>query len=102
MLKVIRDNLKYLSWILWVIIALFVAAIFVGFGDVTSFGRGSSARVAAPVGHHSITRDDYQRSYQALERRFRQMYGEQFTPEMAKQMQLPLQALNQAVNQRIL
>ena len=52
--------------------------------------------MAATIGRDSITRDDYQRSYQALERRFRQMYGEQFTPEMAKQMQLPLQALNQA------
>ncbi|HEV7517204.1 MAG TPA: peptidyl-prolyl cis-trans isomerase [Thermoanaerobaculia bacterium] len=103
MLKVFRQNLKYLSWILWVIIALFVAAIFIGFGDVTSFGKGAtSAHVAATVGHDSITREDYQRSYQALERRFQQMYGDQFTPELAKQMQLPLQALTQAVNQKIL
>jgi peptidyl-prolyl cis-trans isomerase D len=103
MLKVFRENLKYLSWILWVIIALFVAAIFIGFGDVTSFGKGaSSAHVAATVGHDTITRDDYQRSYQALDRRFQQMYGEQYTPEVAKQMQLPLQALTQAVNQKIL
>jgi peptidyl-prolyl cis-trans isomerase D len=103
MLKVFRENLKYLSWILWVIIALFVAAIFIGFGDVTSFGRGAtSSHVAATVGHDSVTREDYQRSYQALQRRFQQMYGEQFTPEMEKQMQLPLQALTQAINQKVL
>ena len=32
MLKVLRDNVKYLSWILWVVIALFILAIFVDFG----------------------------------------------------------------------
>jgi peptidyl-prolyl cis-trans isomerase D len=104
MLKVIRDNLKYLSWILWVIIALFVAAIFIGFGDVTSsFDKGAGSRsVAATVGHDTITREDYQRSYQALEQRYQQRYGDQFTTEMAKQMQVPLQALTQAVNQRLM
>jgi len=103
MLKVFRENIKYLSWILWVIIALFVAAIFIGFGDVTSFGKGAnSSHVAATVGHETITREDFQRSYQALERRMQQTYGDQYTPEVAKQMQLPLQALTQAVNQKIL
>jgi peptidyl-prolyl cis-trans isomerase D len=103
MLKVFRENIKYLSWILWVIIALFVAAIFIGFGDVTSFGKGAnSSHVAATVGHETITREDFQRSYQALERRMQQTYGEQYTPEVAKQMQLPLQALTQAVNQKVL
>ena len=32
MLKVLRDNVKYLSWILWVIIGLFVLFVFVDFG----------------------------------------------------------------------
>ena len=32
MLKVFRDNLKNLAWILWVIIALFVLALAADFG----------------------------------------------------------------------
>jgi hypothetical protein len=32
MLKVFRDNLKRLVWILWVVIAAFVLLVFVDFG----------------------------------------------------------------------
>ena len=32
MLKVFRDNLKYLSWILWGVILVFVVFVFVDFG----------------------------------------------------------------------
>jgi peptidyl-prolyl cis-trans isomerase D len=100
MLKVLRDNLKYLSWILWIIIGLFVAAIFVGFDSMT-LGRGDS-QVAASVGRDRITRKEFELRYRNLERQMQQAYGEQFTPEMAKQMQLPLRTLNDLVQRRIL
>ncbi len=100
MLKVLRENVKYLSWILWVIIGLFVLFVFVDFGTgVRSRGQVSWA---AKVGHETISEAEFQQSYQSLDRRLQQMYGEQYTPEVAKQMQVPLQALNQAVNDRIL
>jgi len=101
MLKVLRDNLKYLSWILWVIIAIFVGAIFVGFDSSWRTGSGNPA-VAATVGHDSISREEFDRTYRALDKRYQQMYGEQFNQELAKQLQLPLQALNQVINRRIL
>src|SRR5436305_8679415 len=100
MLKVLRDNIKYLSWILWVIIALFVGAIFVSFDS--SWRTESSTRDVATVGHDPITREEFDRTYRALERQYQQAYGEQFTPEVAKQLQLPLKALGDAVNRRIL
>ncbi|HZF11767.1 MAG TPA: SurA N-terminal domain-containing protein [Thermoanaerobaculia bacterium] len=100
MLKVLRDNIKYLSWILWLIIALFVGAIFVSF-DSTRL-TGGSTRDVATVGHDAVTREEFDRTYKALERQYQQAYGEQFTPEVAKQLQLPLKALGDAVNRRIL
>jgi peptidyl-prolyl cis-trans isomerase D len=100
MLKVLRDNIKYLSWILWVIIALFVGAIFVSFDS--SWRTEGSTRDVATVGHDPVTREEFDRTYRALERQYQQAYGEQFTPEVAKQLQLPLKALGDAVNRRIL
>ena len=101
MLKVFRDNLKYLNWILWVVIGLFVLFVFVDFGGGLS-GQGTPRATAAKVGRDTVTVTEFRNQYRNLENRFRQMYGEQFTPEVAKQMRLPIQALDQAVAQKIL
>ena len=42
MLKILRDNLKYLSWILWVVILIFIAFVFVDFGGGLSRGSGGA------------------------------------------------------------
>ncbi len=39
MLKILRDNLKYLSWILWLVIVIFIAFVFVDFGGGLSGSR---------------------------------------------------------------
>lgn len=104
MLKVFRDNLKYLSWILWLVVALFIGYIFTDFGGGLG-RRGSGAtgdNVAASVGKQTVTMEEFERHYKRLEGLYRQIYGEQFTAEAARQMGLPLQALNQAVSQKIL
>ncbi|HEX3129074.1 MAG TPA: peptidyl-prolyl cis-trans isomerase [Thermoanaerobaculia bacterium] len=104
MLKVFRDNLKYLSWILWLVVALFIFFIWADFG--TGLGRRGGGRVsdnvAAHVGKQQVTMEEFERTYKRLEGLYRQIYGEQFTSEAARQMGLPLNALNQAVGQKIL
>lgn len=100
MLKVFRDNLKNLAWILWVVIILFVLALAVEFGGNVQGQAGQD--VAATVGGDRVTVTEFQRAYQNLDGLYRQIYGEQFTPELARQMQLPLQALDRAVNQKIM
>jgi peptidyl-prolyl cis-trans isomerase D len=102
MIKVFRDNLKYLSWILWVVIALFVLFVFVDFGSGIRNGSGTGGNNAAKVGNRTVTMADFQRQYQQLEQLYGQLYGGQMTPEIAKQLQLPLQALNRAVNEQVL
>ena len=101
MLKVLRDNLKYLSWILWVVIGIFIAFVFVDFGGGLAGGAGSR-QAAATVGDASISYVDFQREYRRLEAQYRQAFGENFTPELANQLKLPLQALDRLVDQRLL
>lgn len=100
MLKVFRDNLKNLAWILWVIIALFVLALAADFGASVR-GRGNTA-AAATVGSDTVSIAEYQRTYQNVVNFYRQIYGDQLTPELEKQMRLPLQALDEAVKEKIL
>lgn len=101
MLKVLRDNIKYLSWILWLVVIVFVIAIFLDFGSVPSSGASDEA-AAATVGGQHVTRAEVKRQYDMLEGQYRQIYGEQFTNELADRLGLPLQALNGAVNQKVL
>lgn len=100
MLKVFRDNLKNLAWILWVIIALFVLALAADFGS--SVRGGGNQATAAKVGKETVSLAEFQRHYRQMEDLYRRIYGDQLTPELEKQMRLPLQALDQAVNQKIL
>lgn len=101
MLKVLRENVKKLVWILWVVIGVFVLFVFVDFGGgLTKASAPQSA--AATVGNQKVTLAEFRDTYRDMEARYRQLYGEQFSPELAKQIRLPLQALDQLVNQKIL
>lgn len=100
MLKAFRDNLKYLAWVLWVVVILLVASVFFDFG---SFSMGAPQNTeAAQVGKETVTRAEFVQQYRQLTDQFRQIYGDRLTPEVEKQLQLPLQALNQVVSRKIL
>jgi len=101
MLKVLRENVKYLSWILWVIIALFVLFIFADFGAGLG-GTRDTVSWAAKVGSTTISRAEYQRYYRSMESQYRRQFGDQYSPELAKQLQLPMRALDKAVSDKIL
>ncbi|HVR30146.1 MAG TPA: peptidyl-prolyl cis-trans isomerase [Thermoanaerobaculia bacterium] len=101
MLKVFRDNLKKLVWVLWVVIACFVLLIFVDFGGAGFQGQ-SADRTAATVGDETITFDDFRRQYQQSERQAQSIYGANYTPELGRQLGLAVQALDGLVAQRIL
>src|SRR5436309_3692193 len=102
MLKVLRENVKYLSWILWVVIAIFIIFIFVDFGAGIGGQRGGGDNVAATVGRETISRLEFQRALVNAQENYRQAYGEKFTPEMEKQMHLPLMVLNRLIQDRLL
>jgi peptidyl-prolyl cis-trans isomerase D len=101
MLKVFRDNIKYLSWILWLVIALFVLFVFVDFGSGRLGSDQTDATAAATVGAEKVSVEEFRRAYERYREQYRQIYGEQFE-QLEKQLQLPVQVLNQLVNRRIL
>ncbi|HSM13205.1 MAG TPA: SurA N-terminal domain-containing protein [Thermoanaerobaculia bacterium] len=101
MLKVLRDNLKYLSWILWVVILVFIAFVFVDFGGGLGQQRNATS-AAATVGDRVVSYKDFERQYRQLEQQYRDAFGERFTPELADQLRLPAVALERLVNQELL
>jgi peptidyl-prolyl cis-trans isomerase D len=107
MLKVMRDSFHHLKWILLVVVAAFVFGfVFVNMGlggSNLSGNKGEKARTfAARVNGETISYNDYYRAVKNLEDMYRQMYGQQFTPEMAQQMGLPKQVLDSLIDQRLL
>jgi peptidyl-prolyl cis-trans isomerase D len=107
MLKVMRDSFHHLKWILLAVVAAFIFGfVFINMGiGGSSLGGGAKADTgsfAARVNGETITFNDYQRALQNLEQMYAQMYGQQFTPEMAQQMGLPKQVLDSLVDQRLL
>lgn len=100
-LKYLRDNLKSLTWILWGVVLVFILLVFFEWGGVNDM-QATSRDVAATVGDEEITYGEFQRQYRNLEDRYRQTFGAQFNRDMAKQFNLPIQALDQLINRRIL
>lgn len=101
MLKTFRANLKVLSPVLWIVIAVFVLAIFYDFGSITT-SAGAGGDNAATAGPHRVTMNEFRSAYANTERQYREMLGERFDPEMMRNMGLPLKVLNDLVGQKIL
>jgi peptidyl-prolyl cis-trans isomerase D len=100
-LKYLRDNLKSLTWILWGVVGVFIMLVFFQWGGVND-RRTANREVAATVGSEEISYSEFRQQYQNLEARYRQTFGEQFNSELAKQFNLPIQALDQLIDRRIL
>lgn len=100
MLKALRENLKYLSWVLWLVIIAFILLAFVGLGDLGPGGAGSN--VAATVGSKTVSFREFESAYRRMEDFYRQAYGEQFNADFAKQLGLHRQVLDSLVADRIL
>jgi peptidyl-prolyl cis-trans isomerase D len=101
MLKVFRDNLKYLAWILWIVIAVFVLFVFVDFGGGLSPDQRVST-AAATVGKDTVSFREFERRYRDLERQAQQQFGETFNTELGRQLGLPQRALEDLVARKIM
>ena len=103
MLKQLRENFKHLKWILWAVIAIFVLFVFVDWG-MGYFARrgGTDTTLAAKAGGIRVTTAEFQKEYAFAEERYRQAYGKNFSPELARAMNLPEQVLNGMIDRRLL
>ncbi len=96
MLKAFRDNLKHLRWVLWVVIAAFVLFF------IPQLGRQQTSQAAATVGDQTVSYGEFERSYRQAEEFYRRLYGGQFSSELARQIGLRRQVLDNLVADKIL
>lgn len=91
MLKVFRDNLKYFSWVLWIVIAAFILFY------IPDFMTPGPPTAAVTVWDEEITFAELQSANRNLEERLRQSYGQDLPQNLAERM-----ALTQLINDKIL
>jgi peptidyl-prolyl cis-trans isomerase D len=101
MLKALRENFKHLQWILWAVIAVFVIFVFADWGMGSQRGGAGDTALAAKAGDIRITTAEFQKEYAFAEDRYRQAYGKNFSPELARAMNLPEQVLNSLIDRRL-
>lgn len=101
MLKAFRDNLKHLKWLLILVIAAFVLAIFAVWGGGVQDGATPNAAVAT-LGRTEVTGAEFRREYQRLEGEAKATWGDAFTSELAGQLGLTQRALERVITTKIL
>jgi len=101
MLKTMRKNVKSLAPVLWIVIATFIIAIFAVWGGAGRLGEARQANTIAQIGKKDITAEDY---FKVLRQRIEQMKREYpgLNPALLRQLNLPMQILEQMVNQQVL
>jgi len=103
MLDVLRSNAK--STFTWVIVVGIIVVFAVNFGPGSLSRRtpseGGNATYAAKVNGAEISVADWQRQYGQLANVYRAQLGEQFNNEMAQQLGLGRQALEQVVDKTL-
>ncbi len=99
MLNVIRKNIKSFYPLAIGLAGVFVLLVFT---DFQSLDGTQINTVAAKVGREDITFAEFERSYRNAESRYREIYGDAFTADLADQLQLPVQALEALINDRLL
>jgi peptidyl-prolyl cis-trans isomerase D len=102
MLKTMRRNVKSLKPILWLIVFMFIAAIFTIWGGAGRLGEANRSDTLATVGRTKISSDTY---YQALRSRLEaigKQFGGELNSQLIQQLGVPQQTLEQLVQQRLL
>ncbi|MFQ5658603.1 MAG: SurA N-terminal domain-containing protein [Candidatus Methylomirabilales bacterium] len=103
MLRAMRDNLKSLSITLWLVIASFIATIFLVWGMQSAGpGAGRNPAVAATVNGEPIPWVDFQRAYRNQVETLRRIYGDRWNDDLVRQMNLDQQVLNELITSRLL
>ena len=98
MIRVMREYRRSLQVGLLVVIAAFVVTSVVVFGAGTG---GPQRDTIATVDGETIPLDRYERRYRTYYDHYAQMFKDRFTPELAQQLQLPQQVVNDLVQEAL-
>lgn len=104
MLSTLRATFNQLKWVLIAIVAaVIVGFVFIdmGMGGAGTAG-GEERAYAARVNGETISYREFDRALYYTEQNYRQMYGEQFNPEMLRNLGLERQVLESLIDQRLL
>ena len=96
------DFMRQRARSLWIKALFLVIALVFGFFGIGSFGDDSQVQIVVTVDDEPITLQEFQRAYRNVESNYREIYKERFTPELAQQMNLRQQTLDQLVDARLL
>jgi peptidyl-prolyl cis-trans isomerase D len=102
MLQAMRENVKSLKIFLWLVIAAFIGTIFFVWGQGSGQGRTRSQNAVALVNGTPISYASFESSFRNVYGFYKQVYGDNLTPEMMKNLQLEQVALNQLTQNTLL
>ena len=97
-LQGIRNNLKFLSVILWLLVAAFIGTIFLVWGRGTYKGNRD---VIATVGKEPITYQEFRETYGKMMEFYRRLYGKRFNDQLIKRLKLKEKVLDGLINEKI-
>ena len=102
MLDLIRKKQKttVVQVVFWVIIATFIGTIFLVWGKGRDQERDMT--VAAQVNGVEISFEEFKSTYSNMYNLYRNIYGQNFTPELERQLRLSEQAINMLIEQTLL
>jgi peptidyl-prolyl cis-trans isomerase D len=101
MITVMRRYLKGLHLLLFAVIAIFIATSVFVWGKVSPDDSPAGGQTVAVVNGESISYERFRHAYQAAVSRYSQMYQGRFTPQMAEQLGLSQQVLNELVQEAV-
>jgi len=90
-----RENVKSLSWTLWIVIIAFIIYYIPNI-------VGGSRDYVAQVGGEKITMLEYQKTFKSRMDNMRQMYQNNFSADLVRQMNLGGTVLSEMINTKIL
>jgi peptidyl-prolyl cis-trans isomerase D len=90
-----RKHAKYFYVLFFIVILSF---LFWGIGTVDK----TDGNIVAEVGKHKITAEEYWRSYENVNRFYREIYKEKFNEEMEKKLDLKQKVLDSMIQERVL
>src|SRR6058998_1869380 len=102
MIAVMRRYRKSPQIGLLVVIAAFVASLFVFGSSGSRMGGGEARDRVATVNGESIPIERFQRRYQSYLEAYAQMYRDRFTNELAERLGLPLQVVGDLVQEALI
>jgi peptidyl-prolyl cis-trans isomerase D len=101
MLKTMRNNMKSLSWILWLVILAFVGFIFVQWGS-GQFDSEVLDREVAVVGLKKISGDEFQKNLAKSLEMYSKQFKNNFSRSLINQLGIAEQVLQGMVNALII